>query len=203
MAVNVTPRMQLIDIKTGQLTRDGYLLLSSLNDAVADATSDFVRLDAEQTLTNKTMDGDANTFSDIPTSALATKTGNGNRVVTADGAGTDGRLAIWGADGDLASSVDPDDYTPTSGLVALLIADAINNGTVDKAPTQNAVFDALELKQTAGSIVTLPTYTVAGVPAAASNARGLIYVSDETGGATVAFSDGADWRRVQDRAVIS
>jgi hypothetical protein len=28
-------------------------------------------------------------------------------------------------------------------------------------------------------------------------------VSDETGGATVAFFDGTDWRRVQDRAVVS
>ncbi len=49
----------------------------------------------------------------------------------------------------------------------------------------------------------LPTYTVAGVPAAASYTRGLIYVSNETGGAVVAFSDGTNWRRVTDRNVIS
>lgn len=30
-----------------------------------------------------------------------------------------------------------------------------------------------------------------------------VYVSDESGGATLAFSDGSDWRRVQDRAVVS
>lgn len=30
-----------------------------------------------------------------------------------------------------------------------------------------------------------------------------IYVYDETGGATVAFSDGTNWRRVQDRAIVS
>lgn len=47
-----------------------------------------------------------------------------------------------------------------------------------------------------------PTYTVAGVPAAATYPRGVIYVSNETGGATLAFSDGTNWRRVQDRAVI-
>jgi hypothetical protein len=180
MAVNVTPRMQLIDMKTGQLTRDGYLLLSSLNDAISDATSDFVRLDAVQTLTNKTIDGDANTFNDIPTAALATRTGDGTRVVTADAAGTSGRLAEWDADGNLTSGADIDDYTTTAALTALLAA-----------------------KQDAGAIVILPTYTVAGVPAAASNTRGLIYVSNETGGATVAFSDGTNWRRVQDRAIIS
>ena len=31
----------------------------------------------------------------------------------------------------------------------------------------------------------------------------LIYVSDETGGSVIAFSDGTDWRRVTDRAIVS
>jgi hypothetical protein len=47
------------------------------------------------------------------------------------------------------------------------------------------------------------SYTVSGVPAAATYPRGVIYVSNETGGATLAFSDGTNWRRVQDRAVIA
>lgn len=194
MAVIVTPRMQLIDLRTGQLTRDGFLLIASLNDTIADATSAVVRTDAIQTLTNKTLDGDANTFTDIPTDALATPTGDGNRVVTSTGAGTPGRVAVWNADGNIETGDD---------LITTLIEDAITDGEVDKAPSSNAVFDALELKQTAGEIPILPTYTVAGVPSAATNARGLIYVSNETGGATVAFSDGTDWRRVQDRAVVS
>lgn len=49
----------------------------------------------------------------------------------------------------------------------------------------------------------LETYTVATVPTASSWTQGLIYVSDETGGATVAFSDGTNWRRVQDRVIVS
>ncbi len=49
----------------------------------------------------------------------------------------------------------------------------------------------------------LPAYTVATVPSAASFPYGLIYVTDETGGAVPAFSTGADWRRVTDRAIIS
>jgi hypothetical protein len=52
-------------------------------------------------------------------------------------------------------------------------------------------------------IPVLPTYTVAGLPSAASNTRGMIYVSNETGGAVPAFSDGTNWRRVTDRAVVS
>jgi hypothetical protein len=51
--------------------------------------------------------------------------------------------------------------------------------------------------------IKLATYTVAGLPSAASNARVLVYVSNETGGAVPAFSDGTNWRRVTDRAVVS
>lgn len=46
-------------------------------------------------------------------------------------------------------------------------------------------------------------YTVAGVPGASGSKNGVITVSDEVGGFTLAFSDGTDWRRVQDRAIIS
>jgi len=46
-------------------------------------------------------------------------------------------------------------------------------------------------------------YTVAGVPSAAAGAGQIIYVSNESGGAVLAFSDGTNWRRVTDRAVIS
>lgn len=49
----------------------------------------------------------------------------------------------------------------------------------------------------------LPEYTVAGVPSAASWDNGVIIVSDEAGGRTLATSDGTNWRRVSDGAVIS
>lgn len=48
----------------------------------------------------------------------------------------------------------------------------------------------------------LPSYTVATVPAAAPAAQ-MIYVTNETGGAVPAFSDGTNWRRVTDRAIVS
>ena len=47
------------------------------------------------------------------------------------------------------------------------------------------------------------SYTVATLPSAATYPRGVIYVSNETGGATLAFSDSTNWRRVQDRAIVS
>ena len=67
-------------------------------------------------------------------------------------------------------------------------------------------FDDLEEKLNAnllGSVVQLPSYTVATVPTASSFVAGIIFVTDETGGAVPAFSDGTVWRRVTDRAVIS
>lgn len=62
---------------------------------------------------------------------------------------------------------------------------------------------ALDVSAATTLIPQLKSYTVAGVPSAATYARGLIYVSNEAGGATIAFSDGSNWRRVQDRAVVS
>jgi hypothetical protein len=49
----------------------------------------------------------------------------------------------------------------------------------------------------------LRNYTVATLPDATVHDYGLIFVTNETGGATVAFSDGTNWRRVQDRAIVS
>ena len=48
----------------------------------------------------------------------------------------------------------------------------------------------------------LKSYAVAGVPSA-ETAGQMIYVSNESGGAVVAFSDGTNWRRVTDRAIVS
>lgn len=53
-----------------------------------------------------------------------------------------------------------------------------------------------------GLQVSLTSYTVLTLPAV-TTAPGLIFVSDESGGSVPAFSDGTDWRRVTDRAVVS
>ena len=50
----------------------------------------------------------------------------------------------------------------------------------------------------------LASYTVATLPDAVKLGAGaMIYVSNESGGAVPAFSDGTNWRRVTDRAVVS
>lgn len=59
------------------------------------------------------------------------------------------------------------------------------------------------LEQVRQKLNTPDSYTVATLPAAADNPRLTVYVSDEAGGAVLAFSDGTSWRRVTDRAVVS
>lgn len=67
-------------------------------------------------------------------------------------------------------------------------------GAVNMGGTNN-VIDAARAFQ-------LRSYTVATVPTASPAGR-TVYVSNESGGAVQAFSDGTSWRRVTDRAVIS
>lgn len=51
-------------------------------------------------------------------------------------------------------------------------------------------------------------YTVSTLPDAGDwsdndTFSSIVYVTDETGGAVIAFSDGTNWRRVTDRAIVS
>ena len=70
--------------------------------------------------------------------------------------------------------------------------------------TLQAFFDELVLKLNTnllGAQVGLTSYTVATLPTVTT--PGMIFVSDETGGAVLAFSDGTNWRRCTDRVIVS
>tara|TARA_R100001510_G_C7529962_1_gene121822 strand:- start:10 stop:246 length:237 start_codon:yes stop_codon:yes gene_type:complete len=49
----------------------------------------------------------------------------------------------------------------------------------------------------------LDSYTVATLPSASDYFNTAIIVSDETGGRTIATSDGSNWKRVKDGATVS
>lgn len=49
----------------------------------------------------------------------------------------------------------------------------------------------------------LTAYTVATLPDPTLVPGRMIFVTDEAGGSVPAFSDGTNWRRVTDRAVVS
>ena len=102
-------------------------------------------------------------------------------------------------------------YTDASNLVQAELA-ATSTAVTLSAVTAGTGADNVPVTITAagtspvaiGSPLALKSYTVAGVPSAsAAGAGAMIYVSNESGGAIPAFSDGTDWRRVTDRAVVS
>lgn len=71
------------------------------------------------------------------------------------------------------------------------------------SPDGSTFYDSLVIDKDSGA-VGLPSFTVSSTPSASGAGAGaIIYVSDEAGGAVLAFSDGTDWRRSTDRAVIS
>ena len=61
----------------------------------------------------------------------------------------------------------------------------------------------LSVTSTATLIFQAPPYTVLTLPTAATYPRGIIYVSDQSTGAELAFSDGTNWRIFSTRAIVS
>lgn len=85
-------------------------------------------------------------------------------------------------------------FWETAGTFRAGITQAGNMGVGTTSPSTKL--------HVAGS-VRVGSFTVATVPNAASVGAGsMIYVSNETGGPVMAFSDGTNWRRMTDRAVV-
>ena len=97
-----------------------------------------------------------------------------------------------------------------------IFVDGADFGTVTEPVTVSddlgLVTETVEAEADLGALVTsgliypdqfvLPSYTTTTLPSA-SIAGAMIYVTNETGGAVPAFSDGTNWRRVTDRAIVS
>jgi hypothetical protein len=148
-----------------------------------------------------------NTFSNV------TVTG-GNSAVADSIADT---LTFTAGDG-IAITIDSttDTITIAASGGSEIFVDGADFGTVTEAVTLSddlgLVTEAVDSEADLGSIVTsgliypdqfvLPSYTTTTLPSA-SIAGAMIYVSNETGGAVPAFSDGTNWRRVTDRAIVS
>jgi len=88
-------------------------------------------------------------------------------------------------------------------LDATQIAFSSSTGGIIATTVFDAILEVEDESQKRGTPVELPSYAVAGVPDATLYTGQMIYVSDETGGAVPAFSDGTNWRRVTDRVVVS
>lgn len=103
-------------------------------------------------------------------------------------------------------------------LIGLVVAKNCPNDVLISTPTGSGVnpsgnvidsiiADVVTIQATVGWTIksingALPNFAKASLPSAAVIGA-MIYVTDETGGATPAFSDGTNWRRVADRAIVS
>ena len=103
-------------------------------------------------------------------------------------------------DGDTASFLFQKSYSGRAeiGLIG-------NNDVAFKTSADGSAFaTGLTLVAAANGVPRVPGFTVAGLPAASVASAGAIaFITDETGGAVLAFSDGADWRRATDRAIVA
>ena len=88
------------------------------------------------------------------------------------------------------------------GAITTTATDSVDYGTLTGTVVAlvNSDYGVVE---SSGGPVEFPRYTVSGVPDASAYIGHMVYVSNETGGPVMAFSDGTNWRRVTDRAVIS
>ena len=76
----------------------------------------------------------------------------------------------------------------------------IDYGAVNETGTVPAIGDFEYITDIFGP--TGDSFLVASLPSAAQPGQ-MIYVSDETGGSVMAFSDGTNWRRITDRTIVS
>lgn len=135
----------------------------------------------------------ANTINDTLTliagSGIEILTDSGNDSVTISQVATD---SIFATGGDMGTVIELVTVSEDLGSVTAVATVEYDLGTI-----------------TTGGILTpsyllLPSYTVSQLSSlTASPAGQFVYCSNESGGAVPAFSDGTNWRRVTDRAIVS
>jgi len=76
----------------------------------------------------------------------------------------------------------------------------IDYGAVNDTGTVPAIGDFEYISDIFGP--TGDSFTVSALPSASQPGQ-MIYVSNETGGSVMAFSDGSNWRRITDRTIVS
>jgi len=184
----------------------------------------------ETTSTGITVTGTVNINSAY---TFPTSDGSANQVLTTDGSGTLSFGTVNATPGGSNTHVQYNDsgsfggsstFTydeseaklSVGGSVASILFETVSDyGAITTSATDSVDYGLLTesvvalvnsdygVVESSGGPVEFPQYTVAGVPSASAYTGHMIYVSNETGGSVMAFSDGSNWRRVTDRAVIS
>lgn len=149
---------------------------------------------------------------------LPTSDGSSGQVLKTDGSGavTFGAIPATGSNtqvqfNDGGSLAGDSDFTFDKSSNTLQVTNLDVLGTFSKQEDYGLISQAANVVIDMGVITNddrMPTphdsYTVAEANSLSYlNTGDMIFVSNESGGATMAFYDGTNWRRIQDRAVIS
>jgi hypothetical protein len=142
---------------------------------------------------------------------------SGQSSVTADSIADTLTLAA-GSGIEIVTNAGTDTITINSTDGVSIFATGGNMGTVDEAVTAEEdlglITNAITQSYDLGTIIlgglvwptqlVLPSFTVAEIASLPANPVGqMVICTNEAGGTVPAFSDGTDWRRVTDRAVIT
>lgn len=129
------------------------------------------------------------------TEAAPAAVANGDAIFNFDMYGHDGaqfiRLGAFG-------------YSVGGAVSTGVVPGAANFKLTDGAGVLRQILTLSATKLTIDGAVRVKSHAKASLPSASGEGAGaILYVSDEAGGAVLAFSDGTSWRRVTDRAVVS
>jgi hypothetical protein len=129
------------------------------------------------------------------TEAAPAAVANGDAIFNFDMYGHDGaqfiRLGAFG-------------YAVGGAVSTGVVPGSANFKLTDGAGVLRQILTLSATKLTVDGAVRVKSHPKASLPSASGEGAGaILYVSDEAGGAVLAFSDGASWRRVTDRAVVS
>ena len=181
----------------------------------ASNSAEVFKVDGSSTTINNaytlpSADGSANQF--LKTNGSGTLSFG---AVSVDPAGSNTQIQFndgGSASADASLTFDKATDTLQSGVVKGVLFEPISDyGSV--ATTANIVIDygqVADSNTTVGDFDHIlknygnahDIFTVSALPSASGTGQ-MIFVSNETGGATMAFSDGTNWRRITDRAVVS
>jgi hypothetical protein len=92
-----------VELQAANQTGAGTIVVSIPD--VGDTAGTLVEIDATQTLTNKTIDGDVNTVQDLPVTAIKTVLGDANKALVRDAAGIPTSALIVNANVDAAAAL--------------------------------------------------------------------------------------------------
>lgn len=181
---------------TGYLTASGNITGGNIS-ATDNVFGNGRNLTGINTFSTITVSGQSNVVADSITDTLtfaagtgiAITTDAGNDTITISSAATD---SIFATGGDM-------------GTISEAVTSSEDLGEVTSAVTIE--YD-LGTETTSGiltpSLLLLPSYTVSQLGSlSASPAAQFVFCTNESGGSIPAFSDGTNWRRVSDRAIVS